>query len=467
MTLPAADLRPGSRLPRVGTHRDLAYRTRGNEAAALAQVIGMPLIDWQRYSHDVALEINADGTWHYPDVALAVARQNGKTDGVLAIRILAGLLLWGERVLHSAQNRELPREVFLEVAGHLERLFRDHLVGRPRRANGQEQLRMKNGGSYRIIAPRQDAARGFTGDLVVLDEVREYRSDEFVSAILPTLNTSANPQVLYASNAGDPTSLVLNQLRNRGHRADPSLCWLEYSADPALANDDPEAWRQANPSLGTLISYDAIRLALDRLTPERFETEILCRWVETSGTRAIPEHLWAACLDVDLAAGEDRPFLAVDIDADRRAGAVAAAWWLPDDQLGVDVIHYATADGMDTFEADALAACDQLRPQLVAFDPWTTEALAAKVERAGHPIQPVTGRTWVSASMRLLDVVTEGRLRHPGRQDLDTQLGLAPRKQSTEGRWWLVRDVEPIPAVTAAARAVYLADRPRNLYAIH
>ena len=49
---------------------------------------------------------------------------------------------------------------------------------------------MKNGGTYRIIAPTRPAPRGRHADLIVLDEVREYRTNEFVSAVLPTLNTS-------------------------------------------------------------------------------------------------------------------------------------------------------------------------------------------------------------------------------------------------------------------------------------
>ena len=292
MTKPTTLSRKSSGSPRarLGTIRS-DRPSRGNEAAAVAQVIGRPLLDWQRYALDVGLE-HEQGKWAFNDVGVAVARQNGKTGGVFGIRILTGLLLWGEAVLYSAQNRDLPRESFLEIAEVLETRFPGRLASRPRRANGQETIRMANGGSLRIVAPRPDAPRGHHADLIVLDEVREYRDTHFVAAILPTQNTSPNPQVWYASNAGDPSSIVLNGLRARGLGGDETLAWLEWSADPALSPDDPEGWAQANPSLGVLIDETRIRHLYDTLDGEAFATEVLCQWVDVAGTRAIPAPLW-------------------------------------------------------------------------------------------------------------------------------------------------------------------------------
>ena len=453
--------------PRLGTQRT-SRATRGNEAAAVAQVIGRPLLDWQRYALDVGLEHDA-GKWAYNDVGIAVARQNGKTFGTLGVRILTGLLLWGESVLHSAQNRDLPRESFLEIAEVLQTRFPGRLASRPRRANGQETIRMANGGSYRIIAPRPDAPRGHHADLIVLDEVREYRDTNFVAAILPTQNTSPNPQVWFASNAGDPSSVVLNQLRARGLEPDPSLAWLEWSADPALAPDDPEAWAQANPSLGALIDSDRIAHLYATLSPEAFATEVLCQWVDVAGTRAIPAPLWDAAVAADIEPPDDarRPSVSIDVDPDRGAAAMVAAWHLPDGRIGTDLVLYRTGDleHLTDTVADKVA---ELRPAAVGFDPWTTEALAETLTARGVPgLVPVTGRAWVSACQTLLELLNTDRLRHPGRSALSAQLAHAGRRESTEGRWWITRGVEPIPAVTATARAVYLAARPRPIYAIH
>ena len=106
---------------------------------------------------------------------------------------------------------------------------------------------MSNGGSYRIVAPRPDAPRGHTADVVILDEVREYHDTSFIAAILPTLNTSRNPQVWWASNAGDPDSIVLNTLRERGLEGDRTLAWMEWSADPGLGRRRPASLGSGQP----------------------------------------------------------------------------------------------------------------------------------------------------------------------------------------------------------------------------
>ena len=103
----------GNVRPRVGTQRDPDRETLGYLATELADVIGFPLLEWQQYALDVGMETVDDmvDRWAYSDVAIAVSRQNGKTGGVLQPRILVGLLQLGEKILHSAQNRDLPQRV--------------------------------------------------------------------------------------------------------------------------------------------------------------------------------------------------------------------------------------------------------------------------------------------------------------------------------------------------------------------
>ena len=113
-----------------------------------------------------------------------------------------------------------------------------------KRANGKETILTRAGGSYKVIASRQDAPRGLTADLVIMDELREQRDFAFLGAVRPTLATSPDPQLWYASNAGDAGSVVLNELRDRGHAGADGLCWLEWSAAPELERDE-------SPGLGS------------------------------------------------------------------------------------------------------------------------------------------------------------------------------------------------------------------------
>jgi hypothetical protein len=274
------------------------------------------------------------------------------------------------------------------------------------------------------------------------------------------LNTSRDPQVWYGSNAGDPDSVVLNDLRTRGLSEDPSLAWLEWSADPSLDDDDPDAWSQANPSLGVLIDEDRIRHLQRTLSPESFQTEVLCRWVEVSGARAIPADLWNAATDPDLEgpSAERRPVVSIDVDPDRLSASVVAAWILPDGRVGTDLALYRSGTLVD-LAVDVGGVLADLRP---GFDPWTAENLASSFSRT-YETTPITGRHWVAACQTFYDLLTGDRLRHPGRSALASQLAVAARKQSVEGRWWISRTSDPITAVTATARAVYLASRPRSV----
>jgi phage terminase large subunit-like protein len=205
------------------------------------------MLEWQRYAAGVALERERD-RWAYRTVGVVVARQNGKT-GLAARRITAGMMLgWSRVVLHTAQDRAVPRKTFEEIVN----LCRSTAwmraeIARVRLANGQEELTLRSGATYRILAPRPSAWRGWTSDLIVFDEAREHRDDAAYSAALYTMRASPDPQLWVLSNAGDPDSVVLNRLRDRGRAAagapgtDPRLAWLEWSAAPERALDDVEA----------------------------------------------------------------------------------------------------------------------------------------------------------------------------------------------------------------------------------
>ena len=242
-----ADPPPRVTPPRIAP--PIPRRSRIREFREAAKLSGIRPMPWQLHAARI-LTGWYRGRWRFPEAALVVARQNGKTT-LLVPRIVMGLRA-GERIMHTAQNRELPREVFGEVADVLGPRPLEYGIRSIRLANGQEEIRMHNGGRYRIVSPSRAGARGHPSDLVIVDEAREMESFEFVAAAEPTLTTSKHPQVLYLSNAGDEGSVVLNGLRRRAE-LDPKLAYIEYSAAPERALDDREGWAEANPALGITI----------------------------------------------------------------------------------------------------------------------------------------------------------------------------------------------------------------------
>jgi len=97
-------------------------------------------------------------SWLYREIAELMSRQNGKTEPL--VPHIVTRLRMGRRIMHTAQDRTLPREVFERVVDAMVAHYSKELRGRPRLANGQESIRTNNGGRYRIVAPTRGGARG-------------------------------------------------------------------------------------------------------------------------------------------------------------------------------------------------------------------------------------------------------------------------------------------------------------------
>ena len=88
------------------------------------------------------------------------------------------------------------------------------LDGKPRNVNGDEWFRVKSGGRYRITASNSRAGRGLSVDELNIDELRTQASWDAWSALSKTTMARPHAQTWCMSNAGDDSSVVLNQLRD-------------------------------------------------------------------------------------------------------------------------------------------------------------------------------------------------------------------------------------------------------------
>src|ERR1039458_6273197 len=88
----------------------------GQEAIDAYELTGQRLDPWQKATLIDACGERVDRRWAAFEVSINVARQNGK-DEILLARELAGLFVWGERLIgHSAHLFDTAME-------HLERLL--------------------------------------------------------------------------------------------------------------------------------------------------------------------------------------------------------------------------------------------------------------------------------------------------------------------------------------------------------
>ena len=478
---PASDYSPGeldaltgSTNPRIATPRYAGMRSLGNVMTALDDVTGIELFGWQTLAADRAMQVDAAGGWLASTVGVVVARQNGKTLWA-ARRILAGLFVLGDhQIIHLAQDRALPREVFAEVATVISDTPDLHrylaVRGGIRYTNGQESIRLKDGATYRILAPTESAVRGYSRvGFVLMDEARTQTDTSVWSAVAYTQRAHPNPTRWLISNAGDPDSVVLNRLRDRGHAAaddpgsDPAVCWLEWSAPPDSAIDDPvAAWAPANPALGQTIRGTTLLEELRNDEPDAFRTEALCMWVDTTTSNAIPWAAWEAAADRELPPVhvDESVWFGIDLDPERAHAALILAAHV-DGQLVVGLQREWLANGDDVVPEDEIA--DDVRelwetwgPIGIAYDPNTCGGLVDRLP--GLPWEPVTGSDWVVACGQTLDAVVGGALVHGDQPSFNAQVAVAGRRDHGDGTWRMSRKDSntPIPAAVALARVVHL-----------
>jgi phage terminase large subunit-like protein len=266
------------------------------EALALVELVGMPMLPWQaRFLQQMLGETSA-GRWAAPEVGLVVPRQNGKTY-VLAARVLVGLFLVGEELITYTAHRV---DTALEVFNLVDRLIQNcpdtkALHKRTLRTQGKEAIELTTGSRMKIQARTRSTGRGFTGDCLIFDEALELRDQGPINAMLPTLATRDNAQVIYASSAGDAGSVVLAGVRERGQRPDTrELCFVEYAAPRDADPDDEAALINANPGVPTLISMDAIRRERTQMSLDGFRSERMGIWTHEASRSVIPGSVWQA-----------------------------------------------------------------------------------------------------------------------------------------------------------------------------
>lgn len=442
-----------------------------SDIAALREVateLGIDFMPWQETSGRYTEALAADDRHLYQEVCEVASRQNGKTEKI--VPTIVKRLRAGRRIVHTAQNRDLPREVFARVADIMSQdmtLFpqRNGRRTRPRFANGQEEIRLTNGGRYKIVAPTRGGARGDTNDDVIVDEIRELETLEFISAVKPTMTASPDPQILYYSNAGTEESIVLNSIRARAG-LDPRLAYLEWSAAPDRASDDIEGWVEANPAIGhlpTMLEYLRGEYVSNKLagTLSIFETEHLCRWVVTMRERLVDEHAWTRCEMPDLETVR-RPMMGIAMDPSGTRASAAIAWQREDATVGLRMLFDVPGDPIDVaaLGKDMHDRAVRLGVSKVGFDPLTDGELAKYFKTT----QKMNGREHANASSTFSGLILGNRLRWQDAAAVTDDLVWTARKPHEEsGSFQAVRakDDRPITAALAAIRAVSLATGPQ------
>jgi len=339
--------------------------TAGHEAIEVAEMAGLHLDPWQQLVLIEALGEQEDTfyndllnqeqrKWAAFEVGLVVSRQNGK-GGILEARELAGMFAFGERLItHTAHLFDTSAEAFQRVLALIENTpdF-DAQVKKVSHSHGKEGIFLKSGQRLLFKARSDRGGRGFTGDVVIMDEAM-YLSPAVIAALMPTVSARPNPQLWYTGSAGDRESVHFGRVRTRGlSSTDPSLCYLEWSVDvctPTCPDDcsehdrreAPETAAKANPALGIRISIDYVRNEFRSLGETEFNRERLGvgDWpTDGMSWQLVGEDTWTGLSD-RLSHPRNPVCFALDVNPERSMGAIAVAGIRPDGLWHVEITDH-------------------------------------------------------------------------------------------------------------------------------
>ncbi|WP_158170966.1 terminase large subunit domain-containing protein [Rhodococcus sp. JT-3] len=478
----------GSELPRIFTPplRELTPETSHGFACIrfAEEIVGITLLPWQKWLLIHALELRPDGLYRFRTVLVLVARQNGKTL-VMMILALWHIYVQGSRtVIGTAQdltNAEKAWGEAVEMAQGVEELEAEiaHVV----QTNGKKSLLLESGEQYRVAAASRRGARGFTGDLVLLDELREHQNWDAWGASTKTTLARPKAQVWGFSNAGDALSIVLRYLRALAHQAlgwpdgnedesalgmaedlseedledGDSLGLFEWSAPPNAARNDRKGWAWANPSMGYTITERAIASAMRTDPISVFLVEVLCRWISTAEAGPFPEGKWIGTQDntARIALASKR-VLAIDVSWDRTTTYIARGG---KDREGCSVVDIAAQRPGTDWVVPWLI---KHRRRYDAFTLQTNGAPASSLRDviknaklpdrsdANLPLVELAGADLVRATGIAFDAVDKKLVKHLQHQGLDLAAATA-RPKALGDSWVIDRRNSPVDAAPLIA----------------
>lgn len=432
---------------------------------ALAAHAGLVLDEWQAEDLKLQMSLRSDGKWACFEHAEIVARQNGK-GSIIEVRELAALFLipTDRMILHSAHEAKTSKNAF----DRLETLITEtpelnERVYKIFRSNEKTGIELLDGKEIRFVTRTKGGGRGFSGDLVVMDEAYELGPDE-VAALLPILAARVNAQLLYASSAGMSHSQHLHSVRRRAlsrHKDQRlSLGYCEYSCDvesPDFDAADHQAWADCNPALDMRLAVEKIELERQIMTHEKFLRERLTIFdPDMSGTeRLIADGAWEAAGDE-----ESEPVgslvLGVAVSLDRKYAALGVAGRTSAGRWHVEVTKHERGTGWAVAEVQRLQRKHSDLKHVVLDAGGPAGSLLNDLTAEGIEVEKLSGQRYAAACGAFMAAVTDEagpRLAHLGQSELDQAVATV-QKRNLGDSWAWARgddvDISPLEAVTIA-----------------
>lgn len=327
--------------PRFGTPRRPERKTLGPQVGVVAEAMGKPLMPWQQYVADIALEIDPEtGRFAYREVVLTVPRRSGKSLLLLALLVQRMVALGRPQVAAFTMQNALQARLRMRREWDAEILSRSALASAYRFTGqpGAEALLFNNGSRIEVTASTKSSGHGLTLDLAVVDEAFDQPDDRLEQAFRPAIRTQPDAQLWWVSTAGGPEDVwfkaKVDQAR-AGADSDRGTAVFDWSAAEDADPGDPAVWWSCMPALG-YVRPDGSGLTEQDIREEYesacraekldgFRRAYLNQWVSRSSVEAIDPQVWASLADPNAARGTS-PVFGVATAPDRSWSAISVAW---------------------------------------------------------------------------------------------------------------------------------------------
>jgi hypothetical protein len=448
------------------------------DALAIADVAGRDSMDWQAHVVREGMATDAEtDKWLAYEVAVLVARQNGKNGSIEVVELGWLINEPGISVLHTAHEFSTA----LESMDKLEALILSHPllekeIRQIRRGNGREMIQLRNDckvhpkrkrgepvpekdgtevcrcSTIRFRTRTKSGGRGFSIERLVIDEAMIW-SPASQAALMPLLTTAKRPQIWYLGSAADEETHEhcgkWAGLRARAQAGnDRSLLWLEWSA-PEPPEDDREraAWRtdvdnwgQANPSLDYIVTEDYIadEMASFVRDIDKWEIERLSvgRWPADLSTNDLDLAKWPDLVDTEPDYVKPYPqTLAVERNPLTKLWSIAGAQRTRDGGAHVELGWTGSAAATEVVER-IVRIVTECNPIAVVIDERSPAAVLKPylIEAGIEPVMTTTTQL-ANACQGVVEAIDADQITNSGQQILTDSVGATAKRDLPGGRY--------------------------------
>jgi len=428
------------------------------------------LDEWQSWLIRSLLELDEEGELRYRQAFVSMPRQQGKTELMSVIGLIALLKADGVTNVGVASTADQARLVH-------ERLLRV-IQANPALSNFMSKITdtrgivTKNGSKYIIRASSAATLQGIPVTTAIVDELHLVEPSVY-SAIVSGTGARKGTAVYGISTAGDQDSELLTTLYETAEKAINGTlegfgAFIWEAPEPIVPEDDEELLKllmACNPALesGRL---DAKTLLQDvRTLPD---TEViryrLNRFVDSEDTTFMPLTLWQRCgrsVDDDFPEGV-RPVIAIDRTPDWGYATVAMAVKDKEGIIHTELVASLVKPNLEQL----LQICLNLAkhsPTMYVMDGYTLKELAQELKKRGLPTFVTSQPEIINASATFYAKVAQQKLKHGNDPLLSLQMPITGRKSVGDAfRISRKNSSVEIDAVMATVLATFIAETRRE-----